>query len=73
MDISKIQVDALYKCDHDGAKYFGRVKQIKDGKVLVVLGDKIDEDGDRGDPIDRVGDTPVWLGPENIHPMADEL
>lgn len=73
MDIAEIEVGALYKCDHDGAQYFGRVKEIKDGKVSVVLGDKINENGDRGDPIDRVGDTPVLLKPENIHPMAREL
>jgi hypothetical protein len=38
-----------------------------------MLGDKMDESGDSGDPIDRRGDTPVWLKPENIHPMAREL
>jgi hypothetical protein len=73
MDISEIKPDTMYKCDYDDAQFFGRAKEIKDGKVSVVLGDKINEDGDRGDPVDRRGDTPVWLAPENIHPMAREL
>jgi hypothetical protein len=73
MNISEIEMGGLYKCDYDGVQYFGRVKEIKDGKVQVVLGDKIDDNGDRGDPIDRVGDTHVWLKPENIHPMARGL
>ena len=73
MDISEIEVGVMYKCDHDGAQYFGRVKEVKDGKASVLLGDKINEDGDRGDPIDRRGDMPVWLMPENIYPMSCEL
>ena len=40
MDIAEIEVGALYKCDHDGAQYFGRVKEIKDGRCLV-FGKKI--------------------------------
>ena len=73
MEISKIEVGALYKCDHEGAQYFGRVKEIRTGTIGVVLGDKIEASGDRGDPIDRVGDRLVWLKPENIHPMTREL
>ena len=70
MDISEIEVGTMYKCDYDGAEYFGRAKEIKGEKVSVVMGDKMDESGDRGDPIDRRGDTRVWLKPQNIRPMA---
>jgi hypothetical protein len=73
MDISKIEIGAKYKCDYNGAQYFGHVKELKGGKVYVQLRDKINKDGDAGDPIDRRGDTPVCLDPENIHPMSCEL
>ena len=50
---------------HGDAQYFGHVKEIKNGEVRVLLGDKLNNDGDPGDPIDRL-DKSVWLKPDNI-------
>lgn len=72
MNISDIEVGTKYKCCYGDAKYFGHVKEIKNGEVRVLLGDKLNNDGDPGDPIDRL-DKSVWLKPENIHRMACEL
>lgn len=55
-----------------GAQYFGHVEEIKNGEIRVLLGDKLNNDGDPGDPIDRL-DKSVWLKPEKIHRMACEL
>ena len=72
MEISALEVGAKYICNYDNAQYFGHAKEIKNGHVSVLLGDKLNEDGDPGDPIDRFGRS-VWLKPQDIFPMVAEL
>jgi hypothetical protein len=70
MDLSEIIIGQKCKCDYGDGQYFAFVKEKKDGRVGVQLTDKVEGDGDPGDPIDRLGTVGlVWLAPENIHPM----
>jgi hypothetical protein len=70
MNYSDIEIGGKYKCTYRGDQYFAYVKEKKDGLIGVHLGDKVGEDGDPGDPIDRLGTLDlVWVSPECIHPM----
>lgn len=67
MNISDIEVGAKYKCDYNGAKFFTVVIEKNSARVRVRLGDKIDEAGDAGSPVDRLGTLgPICVGPEQI-------
>jgi hypothetical protein len=70
MDYSDIEIGQKYKCDYQGDQYFGSVREKKDGRIGVMLADRVGEDGDPGDPIDRLGTRGVvWVSPECIHRM----
>ena len=70
MNLFEIEIGRKYKCDRLDGQYFATVKEKRDGRIGVVLGDKVGMDGDPGDPIDRLGTLElVWVEPECIHPL----
>jgi len=69
MNLFEIEIGRKYKCDRQDGQYFATVKEKRDGSIGVVLGDKVEKDGDL-DPIDRLGTSDlVWVEPHCIHPM----
>jgi hypothetical protein len=69
MNLFEIEIGRKYKCDRQDGQYFATVKEKRDGSIGVVLGDKVEKDGDP-DPIDRLGTLElVWVEPGCIHPM----
>jgi hypothetical protein len=53
MDLDEVELGRRYACDFEGKQYFATVIDKDDQRVLVTLGDKINKDSDRGDPIDN--------------------
>jgi hypothetical protein len=69
-NLFEIEIGRKYKCDRNDGQYFATVKEKRDGRIGVILGDKVGEDGDPADPIDRLGTLElVWVEPGCIHPM----
>jgi hypothetical protein len=71
MDLDEVEIDAKYRCDYDdGKQYVATVLEKYHRKVLVTLGDRINKDGDPGDPIHRMGTLgAIWVVPKQLHPM----
>jgi hypothetical protein len=66
MNLFEIEIGRTYKCDHQDGQYFVTVKEKRDGRIGVVLGDKVGA----GDPVVRLGAQGlVWFKPEHIHPV----
>ena len=65
MNLFEIEIRRKYKCDLRHGQCFGTVKAKQDGRIGVVLGEKVGAAGDPGDPIDGL----IWLRPKDIHPL----
>jgi hypothetical protein len=65
MKLFEIEIGRRYKCDQKDGQYFATVKEKRDGRIGVVLGDKVGADSDPGEPLEGL----IWLKPENIHPL----
>jgi hypothetical protein len=65
MNLFEIEIRRKYKCDLRHGQCFGTVKAKQDGRIGVVLGEKVGAAGDPGDPIDGL----IWLRPKDIHPV----
>jgi hypothetical protein len=64
MKLFEIEIGRKYKCDlHDGP-HFGTVKEKKDGRIGVALGNKVGTDSD-ADILRGL----IWLRPKDIHPV----
>jgi hypothetical protein len=66
MKLFEIEIGRTYKCDRFGNQYFGIVKEKRDGRIGVVLGNKVGTDDLAERPSIR---ELLWLGPEDIHPL----
>ena len=58
MNLEEIQIGNKYSCDWEGHQYFATVLRKQGRRVLVSLGDRINADGDRDDPVLAMG----WIG-----------
>ena len=67
MNLFGIEIGRKYKCDCSDGQHFGTVKEKRDGRIGVVMGDKVGADGDARRPVDTQG--LVWLAPELLHPL----
>jgi hypothetical protein len=52
MNLFEIEIGRRYKCDLYGGQYFGTVKEKRDGRIGVALGNRVGTDDD---PRDRPG------------------
>jgi hypothetical protein len=70
MNLFEIEIGRKYKCDRNDGQYFATVREKRDGRIGVILGNKVRGDGDPADPIDRLGTLElVWVEPGCIHSM----
>jgi hypothetical protein len=68
MKLFEIEIGRNYKCDFGHGQCFGTVKEKQDGRIGVVLGEKVEAGGDFSNPGDEKHGL-IWLKPENIHPL----
>ena len=64
MNLFEIEIGRRYKCDQKDGQYFVTVKEKQDGRIGVVLGEKV---GAAGDSLDRSEQGLIWLMPKDIH------
>lgn len=67
MKLFEIEIGRSYRCDRPDGQYFGTVKEKRDGRIGVALGNKVGTDSDPGDPVTTRELT--WLAPNHVHPL----
>ena len=69
MKLFEIEIGRSYKCDRKDGQYFVTVKEKQDGRIGVVLGEKVGATIDGGHSVDRLEQGLIWLMPKDIHPV----
>jgi hypothetical protein len=65
MNLFEIEIGRRYKYHRRDGEYFVTVKEKQDGRIGVVLGEKV---GAADDQVDRPEGL-LWLLPKDIHPL----
>ena len=65
MNLFEIEIGRRYKYHHRDGQYFVTVKEKQDGRIGVVLGEKV---GAAGFSVEGPQDL-IWLIPKDIHPV----
>jgi hypothetical protein len=65
MNLFEIEIGRRYKCDQKDGQYFVTVKEKQDGRIGVVLGEKV---GTAGVSVEGPQGL-LWLMPKDIHPV----
>jgi hypothetical protein len=66
MKLFEIEIGRRYKCDRYDGQYFGTVKEKRDGRIGVAMGNKVGT-ADVADPL--TSQELIWLEPQHIHPL----
>jgi hypothetical protein len=62
----EIEIGRRYKCDRYDGQYFATVKDKRDGRIGVVMGNKVGT-ADLADLL--TSQELIWLEPRHIHPL----
>jgi hypothetical protein len=65
MNLFEIEIGRQYKYHHRNGQYFVTVKEKQDGRIGVVLEEKV---GTAGDLVEGPQGL-IWLRPKDIHPL----
>jgi hypothetical protein len=65
MNLFEIEIGRRYKYHRDDGQYFVTVKEKQDGRIGVVLGEKV---GTAGVSVEGPQGL-LWLMPKDIHPV----
>jgi hypothetical protein len=66
MKLFEIEIGRSYKCDRKDGRYFGTVKEKRDGSIGVALSNKFGTAA----PVGPLGQPEiVWLAREYVHPL----
>jgi len=71
MELDDVVIHKKYICDYEGAGYFAIAVDKNSRRVCVSLGDKVDENGDPGDPTESLAGTlaPIWVPADRLREM----